>query len=268
MSSIKPAPVGGTWFPRAPGKDATPGTIALYLHGGAFVQGDGRDGYCGFPAKTMVELGGVDAVFSLQYRLSGWSRLFPSQLRCKMPLRAICSYFRTLKIQPHQVVLCGDSAGGNLAIALLRYIQEFGAGLEIAPPRCATLLSPWVAPFDYGTESNPGEIPTICQPHFLRWGAEVYAGSRKDAASDPYITPLGSPFATSVPIFINVGTAEVFFKANQEWVREMRGIKGNQIELRQEDAALHDTFLVAEILGFEESAREVVSAMGAFIRRL
>ena len=69
--TVKPVPVGGTWFPRAPDKDIASKVVVLYFHGGAFVEGDGRDAYCGFPGKTMVERGGVDAVFSLQYRLSG-----------------------------------------------------------------------------------------------------------------------------------------------------------------------------------------------------
>ncbi|ETS86529.1 hypothetical protein PFICI_00357 [Pestalotiopsis fici W106-1] len=43
---------------------------------------------------------------------------------------------------------------------------------------------------------------------------------------------------------------------------------GQVIELHQEDAALHDTFLVAELLSFGESARKIISATGNFISRL
>lgn len=41
-TTIKPAKVGGTWFPDAPGSDIASKTVVLYFHGGAFVQGDSR----------------------------------------------------------------------------------------------------------------------------------------------------------------------------------------------------------------------------------
>jgi hypothetical protein len=78
---------------------------------------------------------------------------------------------------------------------------------------------------------------------------------------------LGHPFATSVPIFVNVGNAEIFFDANKKWAKEMGRIQSNRVEFHEEDAAVHDTFLLAGILGFEESAQEVILKMGTFIRK-
>ena len=214
----------------------------------------------------MVELGGVDAVFSLQYRLSDWSGLgrFPAALQDA--LTGYLFLLQVIGIPSRQIIVCGDSAGGNLTIALLRYIEEFGAASNIPRPRCATLFSPWVAPFDYNTETNRQRGSDFLPTSFLRWGAETYAAGLTNPASNPYITPLGNSFATPVPIFVNTGTAEIFYDAIEAWVGEMKEIAANQIELHHEEAALHDTFLVADRLGFEESARKVVSAMGAFIR--
>lgn len=263
---VKPAPVGGTWFPHAPKENIGPKTVILYLHGGAFIQGDGRDAYCEFPAKTMLERGGAEAVFSVQYRLSGWAGLCPFPAALQDALTAYEFLLGDLQIPPRHVVLCGDSAGANLAIALLRYISEFGVELGIPFPRCATLMSPWVAPLDYETEASTRRNSDFLPTSFLRWGALTYTAGHPNATKHAYITPLGNPFALPIPVFVNVGTAEILLDAIKLWVEEMKQVKDNHIELHQEDAALHDTFLVAELLGFEESAQKVVSAMGAFIR--
>ena len=168
-----------------------------------------------------------------------------------------------LEIPSHQIVLCGDSAGGNLAIALLRYIEEFGT--TTPRPRCVTLFSPWVAPFDYDTETSPNRHSDFLPTSFLRWGAHTYAEGVPNAPSYPYITPLGHPFAPSVPLFVNAGNVEIFFEDIKLWVGQMKTFEDNLVEFHEEDAALHDTFLLASILGFEESAQEVISTMGAFI---
>jgi acetyl esterase/lipase len=70
--AIKPATIGGTWFPHAHGADETAKIVFLYFHGGAFIQGNGRDAKCGSIANRLLAKGGADAVFSVQYRLSGY----------------------------------------------------------------------------------------------------------------------------------------------------------------------------------------------------
>lgn len=49
----------------------------------------------------------------------------------------------TLNVRPENVVISGDSAGGNLALALLPYMHEEGE-LVLPHPRAALLWSPWV----------------------------------------------------------------------------------------------------------------------------
>jgi acetyl esterase/lipase len=265
-SNIKPATVGGTWFPAAPGAEAASKIVILYFHGGAYVIGDGREAQCRFLGKAILQNAKVDALFSLQYRLSGYSGLNPFPAALQDALTGYLFLLRELKIPSHQIILAGDSAGGNLAIALLRYLQEFGSKLDISLPRCAALISPWVAPLDYDAVcKHPNHISDFLPAVFLQWGANVYAAGHSDPASNAYITPLGHPFSTSVPIFISSGSAEIFYDDNVRWAEEMRKVDGNVVRMNTEDAACHDTLLVAEILGFEKSAEEVASAMGTFI---
>lgn len=153
--TIKPTKIGGTWFPDAPGADVTSKTVMLYFHGGAFVQGDGRTATSGSFAKYFLEKGSADAVFSLQYRLSGYGGLNPFPAALQDALSSYLFLMNTLHIPPRQIIFSGDSAGAALATALLRYLHEFGSAINTPTPRCAVLLSPWVEPFYHDTSDNP-----------------------------------------------------------------------------------------------------------------
>ncbi|KAI1734708.1 alpha/beta hydrolase fold-3 domain-containing protein [Xylaria scruposa] len=261
----KPATVGGTWFPQAPGHDIASKTVVLYLHGGAFVQGDGRQNFCRFVGATFVEYGNVDYLFSVQYRLAGYG-LNPFPAAVQDALTAYIFLLTVARIEPEQIVLAGDSAGGNLAIALLRYIQEHGRELSIPLPKCCVLFSPWTAPYDLKITESPNFSTDWLPPSFLRWGADVYGAGMEKPESHRYITPLGNPFATNVPIFVNSGTLEVFDKNITQWAKEMMD-KGSSVELNREMGAPHDTMLLGDLLGFEETARDVAAKVGLFVSR-
>ncbi|KAI2632878.1 alpha/beta hydrolase fold-3 domain-containing protein [Xylaria nigripes] len=265
--TVKPATIGGTWHPETPGREIASKTVVLYFHGGAYVQGDGRDASCKFIAEKWTAKGGADAVFSLQYRLSGYGgqNPFPAALQ-----DAVSSYLyllNELKIPADQIIVSGDSAGGNLAIALLRYIADFGAETGIPNPKCAVLLSPWVDPFYLDVSNNPNRSVDFIPMSFARWGATTFSNRWPNPQSEPYITFFGNPFRTPVPIFTNTGSAEILFIGILEWTEQMRKVPGNVIEVNVEEAAPHDTFLVGEILGFEKSAWDVAAKIGKFVAK-
>ncbi|KAI8944851.1 alpha/beta hydrolase fold-3 domain-containing protein [Xylaria longipes] len=264
--TVKPATIGGTWFPRAPGPDVERKTVFLYFHGGAFIQGDGRDANCGPLAKRLLGKGGADAVFSVQYRLSGYGGMNPFPAALQDALSSYLFLLNESHIPADQIVVGGDSAGANLATALLRYLHEFGVEINVSTPKCAVLLSPWVAPFQYETAGNPNSGTDFVPSSYPKWGAHAYANSWPDTVSDPYITPLGNPFPT-VPIFVNAASAEVLYEKIMRFAKEMRGIDGNVVELHHEKDAVHDTLLVGELLGFEKSAWDVAAKIGEFVRR-
>jgi hypothetical protein len=47
----------------------------------------------------------------------------------------------------------------------------------------------------------------------------------------------------------------------------MRGVKGNVVELHSEDSAVHDTFFIGELMGFEESAWDVAAKVSEFLHK-
>ncbi|KAI0206707.1 alpha/beta hydrolase fold-3 domain-containing protein [Astrocystis sublimbata] len=262
-ADTKPATVGGTWFPQAPGQDAATKTVVLYLHGGAFVQGDGRHNFCNFVGTNFVKHGNVDYLFAVQYRLSGYG-LNPFPAAVQDAFSAYNFLLTKAGIKPERIVLAGDSAGGNLAIALLRYIEEHGKELKIPPPKCCALFSPWTAPYDFNITENPNFSTDWLPRSFLRWGAHVYGASVEKPESHRYITPLGNPFATSVPIFVNSGSLEIFDHNITKWAKEMAD-KGSSVELNREMGAPHDTMLLGDLFGFEDTAKDVAAKVGLFV---
>ncbi|KAK7916886.1 hypothetical protein PG985_010494 [Apiospora marii] len=285
---VRPAPVGITCFPRAHATTKTTkqqqldseseseSMVVLHVHGGAFVLGDGRTAQLGFGASLLLKHAGIDRVYCPQYRLACRPDPVPFPGALQDVLTSYLYLVRELGIPPRNIVLSGDSAGGNLVIGLLRYLVEHPLH---EMPHSAVLVSPWVAPVDsLGPDllltSNPHYGSDLLPPAFLRWGAAAYA--RLVPAADPYISPLGRSFVTPVPLFVTLGSAEVLEVEGARWVREMRDVavegdggkkKKNDVELSYEDGAPHDTFLLGGSLGFEDSAREVAIRIGEFIRR-
>jgi len=79
-------------------------------------------------------------VFALDYRLAPESQ-FPG------PVHDVAAgYFRLvedLNIPPENIVLCGDSAGGGLCLALLQYLRDNA----YAMPSGGILICPWVGEY-------------------------------------------------------------------------------------------------------------------------
>ncbi|KAF0317254.1 alpha beta hydrolase fold-3 domain containing protein [Colletotrichum asianum] len=273
---VKPTTVGGTWFPEKPDVEkGFSGVVVLQIHGGAFVLGDGRTGYCGFMANTLIDKAGVDAVFAPQYRLSGYGSAgsaanpFPAALQ-----DVITSYLyltQTLGIPSQRIVLCGDSAGGNLVIGLLRYLDTFGRELGISAPSCAVLIAPWVNPLaslgpDSVYKQHEHWSTDYLPVSFLRWGAKVYSSGVAEETL-PYVTPLGNPWNTQVPVFVTMGEAEILETDGTAWCRQMQEAGGN-LEVSYEEHAVHDTLLMGAIIGWEESAQVVATRIGEFVAKV
>lgn len=102
----------------------------------------------------------------------------------------------------------------------------------------------------------------------LVWGSNAYTDGCSEPRANPYITPLGHPISTAVPLFINVGTSELGVGAITHWAEEMRGVEGNKVVLHHEKDAVHDTYLIGLLMGFEESAWIVAGRVAEFVKGL
>ncbi|KAI1309565.1 FAD/NAD(P)-binding domain-containing protein [Xylaria venustula] len=270
-TKTRPETIGTTWTPTRPSSAAATSqktTVVLHFHGGAFVIGDGRDHDTGYLARTLVRHMGCSFVCTPQYRLSTHrDGQFPAALQ-----DALTSYLHLvteLGIPSTQIILSGDSAGGNIVLGLLRYIKEYGQELNIPTPAAVALWSPWTdvsAALDVTTDitQSPNYVSDYLSAEFARWGGRAVT-AYGSIEPGPYLSPLHHPFkmSTEIPMFVNGGDREVlrddikaFSKAfeHQDWPVHLVISKG----------CPHDVLLVGPRLGFHRDAEEAVQDAKAF----
>lgn len=135
-------------------KECNNATTILYFHGGAYYLCDPST-HRGLAARLARAMGG--RVYSVRYRLAPQNP-FPAAL-----LDALVSYFTLLypppgsiheAVSPRDIVFGGDSAGGNLVLALTQTLLQlrrqnakiswFGTRRAVPLPAGIALFSPWV----------------------------------------------------------------------------------------------------------------------------
>lgn len=303
--AVKPATIGTTWTPALPQPHTSDSpencsniTVALHIHGGGFALGNGRDEDTGFLAKNFLRHLGVTHVSTPQYRLSSCltqQNHFPAPVQDA--LTAYLDLVRTKKIPPGQIILSGDSAGGNIAIALARYISEYGTELGIPPPGGIALWSPWLdvhaaTDLTLNVKMSPHyETDYICT-EFARWGAGCVLGSsspgtgEKIDARGPYLSPLHYPFRLvrprngggdvgaeedvgDIPVFIHAGECEVLVDDVRTFTSHLKEAAGwGNVHLEIARYCPHDIVLVGDKIGFEEEAAEAVREAGKFFKKM
>jgi acetyl esterase/lipase len=83
------------------------------------VIGDGRQDDCGFAAKTLLQQTSAAYVFCPQYRLaSNPGGRFPAQLQDAVT--SLLYLTDEMQVPARKITISGDSAGGNICLALLR----------------------------------------------------------------------------------------------------------------------------------------------------
>ncbi|KAM3457609.1 hypothetical protein MY3296_001041 [Beauveria thailandica] len=261
--SVKPAAQKALWFPRAPPADASLAaeTVVLHFPGGAFVVEVGHEAFGRRAADVMLHGGQAARFVWAQYRLASTpNQGFPAAVQDALTFYA---HLLSLGYDAKNIVLSGDSAGGNVALALLRYLEATRA---LALPRGVMAWSPWVevtprAARDFA-ETNAAATD-ILTPEFLQWGADAYLPNSGRGLSDEvagYVSPLHRAFATSVPVFLHAGEAEGFCSSVRRFSDEMEEVNGNKrVRFHGTPHAVHDLLLVWEGQGMRKEAEAAVS---------
>ncbi|KAK6085242.1 alpha/beta hydrolase fold-3 domain-containing protein [Seiridium cupressi] len=268
-STAKPAPIKAVWFPSPVRQTTAAGSsdkkIVLHFPGGAYVLPLATNQIGQGISELMTQY--MDAAtFFVQYRITRAPETrFPAAIQDGV---TAYSYLLGLGIDPKRIIISGDSAGENLAIALLRYLSTCRAKLPL--PHGAMLYSPAVyftanAGQDYESYQNASEdilVPSLCQ-----WAADEYlpqGNAEYEAEARPFFSPL-HPFETRVPLFLHAGTKEAFYDSIKEFSEEMTRVPGNRIRLHETELAPHDIILLHKMLGFtSETATAVRDARNFF----
>lgn len=264
--TIRPVPWGAIWFPQAPTlEDIKNRTVVLHLPGGAYAMASVLAQTGVFPSTVYLKK--LNALtFYAQYRVAAVPETrFPAAIQDAV---TFYSYLLSLGVPAKNIIISGDSAGGNLVIALLRYIEENKSG--VSTPRGAITWSAW---FDVTSESlerykRSKKAATDLVPwQILEWGMEVYPPPSSDpssAAARPYISPAQHPFALSTPLIVQAGSAEIFYEDAKKFAHDMESIAGNKVRFWGTPNVPYDLILYGQLLGLRQEAEDVLQIAEVF----
>ncbi|KAF7968747.1 hypothetical protein HWV62_29579 [Athelia sp. TMB] len=272
VARVQPCRLPGYWIDKA-GTDIpinqrpVRGEKVVYcLHGGSYtsLSAHPSDLPAAVARGILQHCEPVLRAFSLEYRLSSTAPYpeahpFPTAI-----IDALSGYtylVNAVGFAPEDIVVEGDSAGGNLALALVRYLVEHAGhpGLP-RPPGALVLLSPWT---DIGTShEGPGTSMAQLTMDYLGdmsaaasrglWSRRAYLGPHGlgVAEHNAYVSPasLAPGVASSARFtgfpktFIAVGGSERFYdqilELRERMARDM-GEEG-QVTLFEAPDAVHD----------------------------
>jgi len=178
----------------APGADTR--RAVLYFHGGGYVFGS-LDSHRHLASEIARDLGG--RTLALHYRLAP-EHPFPAPVEDAV---AGYRYLLAQGVQPTNIALAGDSAGGGLVVAALVAIRDAG----LAQPSCGWCISPWVDMEAIGgtMTSNAGRDPMVQKDGIMEIAGHYLGGA--DPRS-PLASPLYADLRGIAPLYIQVGAAE------------------------------------------------------------
>ncbi|HEX3814986.1 MAG TPA: alpha/beta hydrolase [Mycobacteriales bacterium] len=171
--------------------------VILYFHSGVYVIGTAA---ATVPlVSDLVRRTGTRAV-TVDYRL-GPEHPYPAAVE-----DALAAYEGLLAqgVNPGQIALAGESAGGGLAVVILLALREAGKPL----PSCAYLMSPYADLTLSGeTMTEKEALDPVLTPDGLRIRIPDYVAGADPA--DPHISPIFGDLSGLPPLLIQVGSHEV-----------------------------------------------------------
>lgn len=189
----------------------------LHIHGGGYVMGS-ADGYRPVIAKIASTTGAM--VVSVDYRLAPETP-FPGPVEdCYAALRWLHGHAADLGVDPARIAIAGESAGGGLTAALGLLARDRGE----VPVVFQSLTFPMI---DDRTASTVDRGPLagefLWTPKLNRFGWTALLGHEPGGDDvSPYAAAARATDLSGLPpTFLAVGTLDLFFEENLEYVRRL-----------------------------------------------
>ncbi len=182
-----------------PEQGHNPYKAILYCHGGGYTSGDLN--YSRLLASKLAHATGY-SVLCFAYRLAPEFQ-YPAPLE---DAKKVWEYLMQQGYGARDIVLLGDSAGGNLALTLTLWLRQQN---RFVPGRLV-LLSPWTdmtcSGESYQQYKDTDPMITEEYMHAVR---NAYAPNGN--WQDPFLSPVNANFEGFPPVLIQVGSNEVLF---------------------------------------------------------
>src|SRR5882724_7729195 len=233
------------------------GKVLLYLHGGGHMFGSIKSHR--HLVSRLAAAAGITA-FHIDYRLAP-EHPYPAALE-----DAVKAYKQILVsgIAPDNIVVGGESAGGNLATALLLKARE----LALPQPAGLYLLSPWL---DMTTAGQSYQKVGARDPIITREGIEMvsaaYLGGKPD---NPLTSPVRADPKGLPPMLIQVGSEEVLLSDSLTFA-DHAAMAGIEVKLHVWPEMPHawplfHVFIRAGLVAIEEAGQWMQRRLNAKVR--
>ena len=185
--------------------------VILYCHGGGYSTGSclyGRTLTSKLAAAASIDVLGFD------YRLAP-EHPYPAAL--EDALKA-WDYLMLLGYGARDVILAGDSAGGNLALVLALKLKAEGRFL----PRGLVLMSPWTDLTASGKSYRTrAEVDPVLNAEYINRMTKAYIPEGENL-ENPLISPLFGDFKGFPPVYIQVGENEILLSDAMELHKKLQ----------------------------------------------
>jgi epsilon-lactone hydrolase len=231
IERVNCGPAGGDLI-RLPGCDES--KLIIYFHGGGFFFGSSRSHRV--IASHLARAANVP-VLAADYRLA------PEHPAPAAHDDAFEVYKWALGrgLAPQAIGLCGDSAGGNLALAIAVRAKAEG----VPQPGGLALMSPALDLADEGASHHVAEEPPLLTRGLMELFLSAYigAGDRKS----PAVTPFYADFSGIAPVLVHVGSWELLIDDSRTVVERLKAA-GVDAGLKVFDGMVHSWQLFAPML--------------------
>lgn len=221
--------------------------VILYCHGGGYSTGSAKY------ARTITSKLALNTsmeVLAFDYRLAP-ENPYPAALEDAVKA---WDYLMLCGYGARDIVVAGDSAGGNMALALVHKLKEEKRML----PKGLVLFSPWTD-MTCGGESfwERRSYDPVLTPEYLH---QIRADYVKDENyANPYVSPLYGEFSNFPPTFVQVGENEILYSDAKRLKEEMEK-QGVAVQFEEYDKMWH-VFQMSPI----KKAQEAIEKCAEFI---
>lgn len=187
--------------------------VILYCHGGGYSTGSSL--YARTLTSKLAAATSMD-VLCFDYRLAP-EHPAPAALEDAMK---VWDYLMLLGYGARDVIMAGDSAGGNLALCLTLKLKEQKRLL----PRGMVLMSPWTDLSTRGLSyQERKDLDPVLTEEYIDRMIDAYAPGLD--LEDPLISPLYGNFEKFPPTYIQVGSNEILYSDSTRLLERMHHAK-------------------------------------------
>ena len=177
--------------------DSSDSSLILYCHGGGYMTGSSL--YARGITTKLAQYSKLP-VLTFDYRLAP-EHPYPAALEDALK---VWNHLISSGYHAKDIIISGDSAGGNLALALTLYLKEHEQSL----PKYLLLFSPWTNLCqEEQSYTDKSIVDPILTREYLYKASSAYIAN--EHATSPYISPINADLHDFPPVYIQVGENEI-----------------------------------------------------------